>query len=281
MIASQAQYLLRFDDICATMKWSNWDLIEEILVGHGIKPIMAIVPDNRDSYLKVQPPNPDFWSRVRRWQSDGWALGMHGFQHTYVTRDPGLYSYQKASEFAGLPFEVQCDKLRRAAAILKEEGVDSNLWIAPGHSFDRTTVAALKAVGLTSISDGFSRYPYTDGGGMFWIPQQQLSENEMLGPPHGQPAKPKSNGVWTICLHPNAWSIGDIVRFKSRVEKLRPLIGTVDEVYQSFRGRRLTWMDRIHITKCEARRRARLFIEKPMLLEQAGSANEVCTPVKG
>lgn len=281
MIASQAQYLLRFDDICATMKWSNWDLIEEILVDHGIKPIMAIVPDNRDSYLKVQPPNPDFWSRARRWQSGGWALGMHGFQHTYVTQDPGLYSYQKASEFAGLPFEVQCDKLRRAAAILKEEGVDSNLWIAPGHSFDRTTIAALKAVGITSISDGFSRFPYTDSDGMFWIPQQQLSENEMLGPPHGHPDKPKSKGVWTVCLHPNAWSIGDIVRFKSRIEKLRPLIGTVDEVYASFSGRQLTWMDRIHITKCEARRQARLFIEKPMLLEHAGSANEICTPVKG
>lgn len=281
MIASQARYLLRFDDICATMKWSNWDLIEEILVEHGIKPIMAVVPDNRDSYLKVQPPNPDFWDRVRRWQSDGWAIGMHGFQHTYVTQDPGLYSYQKASEFAGLSFEAQCDKLRRAAAVLKEEGIDSNLWIAPGHSFDHTTLAALKEVGITSISDGFSLYPYTDSDGLFWIPQQQLSEKEILGPSNSHAGKPKSKGVWTICLHPNAWNIGDIVQFKSRIEKLRPLIGTVNEVFSHYRGRRLAWRDRILITKCEARRQAHLLLEKPMILADPGSANEVCTSAKG
>lgn len=281
MTASQARYLLRFDDICATMKWSNWDLIEEILVEHDIKPIMAIVPDNRDSYLKVQPPNPDFWARVRQWQSDGWALGMHGFQHTYVTQNPGLYSYQKASEFAGLSFQAQCDKLRRAGAILKEEGVHSNLWIAPGHSFDQMTLAALKEVGMTSISDGFSLYPYTDSDGLFWIPQQQLSEKEILGPSNGQPGKTKSRGVWTICLHPNAWTIGDIVRFKNRVEQLRPLIGTVDEVSARYCNRRLSWLDRVHIAKCEARRQARLLIEKPMTLADSGSPNEVYTSVKG
>jgi hypothetical protein len=281
MNASQARYLLRFDDICATMKWSNWDLIEEILVEHDIKPILAVVPDNRDPYLNVQPPNRDFWARVRRWQSGGWTLGMHGFQHTYVTHDPGLYSYQKASEFAGLPFEVQCNKLRRAAAILRDEGINSNLWIAPGHSFDHTTVIALKAVGMTAISDGFSLYPYTDSDGIFWIPQQQLSENEMLGPSNGNPVKLKSRGVWTVCLHPNAWTTGDIVRFKNCVEKLRPLIGSVDEAFARYRGRRLSWADRVQIAKCEARRQARLLIEKPMTLANTGLANEVCTPVKG
>jgi Uncharacterized protein conserved in bacteria (DUF2334) len=279
---SNAAYLLRFDDICPTMKWSNWELIEEILVDGNIKPIMAIVPDNRDAYLRVEPPNPNFWERVRRWQSAGWTIGLHGFQHTYVTTDPGLYSNRKASEFAGLPAAVQRGKLQRALAMLHEQGVSSNLWIAPGHSFDHTTVAILREFGITSISDGFSASPYTDGLGMFWIPQQQLSEKQILSSSGLIAKQPKVRGIWTVCLHPNAWSIDDIRRFKLEVSRLQPLFRSTDEVYALYHGRKINWMDRISIGKCELRRRIRLVLEKPDLaIPDPASASEICTTVKG
>jgi Uncharacterized protein conserved in bacteria (DUF2334) len=279
---ARACYLLRFDDICPTMKWSNWESIEEILIESAIKPIMAIVPDNRDPYLQVEPANPNFWDRVRRWQSAGWTLGLHGFQHTYVTSDPGLYSNRKASEFAGLPAEVQREKLQRALAILHDQRVNSNLWIAPGHSFDRTTVSILRELGVTSISDGFSVAPYTDRDGTFWIPQQQLSEKQILSAPGLETDEPKSRGIWTVCLHPNAWSSRDISRFKHEVNRLRPLLKSTDEIYALYHGRRLNWMDRVSASKCEMRRRLRLLLEKRALVTpNPASTSEICTTLKG
>jgi predicted deacetylase len=104
---SEASYLPRFDDICPRMRWSNWEAIEQILSEYDIKPILTVVPDNRDADLALEHANPNFWNRVRRWQAAGWAIGIHAFQHTYVARDPGLYSNRRASEFAGLPPRAQ------------------------------------------------------------------------------------------------------------------------------------------------------------------------------
>ena len=255
-----ASYLLRFDDICPTMKWSNWDEIESILTEHDLKPIIAVIPDNRDSDLHIEPSNPQFWSRVRQWQAAGWTVGMHGFQHTYVTYHPGLYSNRRASEFAGLTAREQREKLLQGLAILRGEGVHSDLWIAPGHSFDRTTVSLLREIGFTSISDGYSILPYTDKYGTFWIPQQ-LSEGQIISLPGSKPSKPKSKGVWTVCLHPNAWSREDIKLFGQAAKRYRHLFRTTGDVHAAYKGRKLDWRDRIHSAKFETARRLRLMLE--------------------
>jgi predicted deacetylase len=257
MDSSEASYLLRFDDICPTMKWSNWEPIEVILREHEIRPIMAVVPDNRDPDLCLEPANPQFWNRVRSWQAAGWAIGLHGFQHTYVTRRPGLYSHRNASEFAGLPPGLQREKLKRALAILRGEGVSSNLWVAPGHSFDRTTVHLLREVGITSVSDGFTIFPYTDEQGIFWIPQQ-LSEKGFLSLPGGKPIQPKSKGVWTVCFHLNAWTSEEIDRFRQEAGRYRALLRTADEVYAIYGGRQMDWLDRVQVAEFEVKRLLRL-----------------------
>ncbi len=258
MIASsEPSYLLRFDDICPTMRWTNWEPIEEILREHDIRPIMAVVPDNRDPELCLEPANPKFWNRVRSWQAAGWTIGLHGFQHTYVTRRPGLYSHRKASEFAGLSTYLQREKLKRALAILRGEGVDSNLWVAPGHSFDRTTVYVLPEVGLTSVSDGFTIFPYTDKEGIFWIPQQ-LSEKGFLSVSSSRPIKPKSKGVWTVCFHVNAWTRGEIERFRLEAGRYRRLLRTAPEIHSIYGGRQMDWPDRVQILEFEVKRLLRL-----------------------
>ena len=61
------RYLLRFDDICPTMNWAIWDKVEEGLRRHDVRPILAVVPDNHDSKLRIDPPRADFWDRVRQW----------------------------------------------------------------------------------------------------------------------------------------------------------------------------------------------------------------------
>ena len=108
----RAHYLFRFDDICPSMNWRAWDDIETILCEQRIKPILAVVPDNRDEALRVSPPNARFWDRVREWQAWGWTIAMHGWQHRFVTKDAGILRVNKRSEFGGLPRDEQRSKLR-------------------------------------------------------------------------------------------------------------------------------------------------------------------------
>ena len=83
---SECRYLIRFDDICPTMNWAGWDAIESLLMRHSIRPILAVVPDNRDPKLIVDSPCADFWERVRKWQRAGYAIALHGYQHRYVNQ---------------------------------------------------------------------------------------------------------------------------------------------------------------------------------------------------
>src|SRR5690242_15778795 len=112
-----AKYLLRFDDLCPAMDWSIWSEIEEVLVRKGIKPLLAVVPDNQDATLRVAPPIDNFWDRVRSWQARGWTIGLHGFQHQYVAECPGIVTSTTKTEFAGLSAREQGTKLRRAVEI--------------------------------------------------------------------------------------------------------------------------------------------------------------------
>lgn len=185
----KGRYLLRFDDICPRMDWEAWEPLEDATRECGIKPILAVVPDCQDPKLNVGPPVLDFWARVRGWQAEGWAIGLHGFQHRYATQDPGILGLHPSSEFAGLAFEDQVDKLRRGLAIFRQEGVRADCFIAPGHSLDWTTVAALQTVGLRVISDGLALGPCRDALGTIWVPQQIAS------------IRPIPVGVWTFCYH--------------------------------------------------------------------------------
>src|SRR5688572_204516 len=129
-----ATYLLRFDDVCPSMNWRAWDAIEGELVRLGIRPMVAIVPDNRDGKLKVSDDQPDFWDRVRTWQTRGWTIGLHGYQHVDTGGRGGILRSGKHSEFVGLSAGEQEDRLRRAVQIFAHEHVTPTVWVAPWHS---------------------------------------------------------------------------------------------------------------------------------------------------
>ena len=59
-----SRYLVRFDDICPTMNWRIWAEIESCLRAHGVRPIVAIVPRNRDSKLVSDIARRDFWEQI-------------------------------------------------------------------------------------------------------------------------------------------------------------------------------------------------------------------------
>ena len=213
-----AQYLLRFDDICPTMNWSLWADIEAVLVQRRFKPILAVVPDNRDPGLQVDPPASDFWDRVRAWQDRGWTIALHGFQHRYVSRHAGLVAVRKKSEFAGLPEDVQREKLQRGLEIFERERISSRVWIAPGNTFDAVTVALLPEFGIRVISAGYFRHPYVCPRRMTWVPQQMYY------------FRPAPAGVWTVCYHHNQWSASHPRKFREDMDRYGESIASLDTV---------------------------------------------------
>lgn len=42
------QFLLRLDDACPTMRLPAWRAIEELVDSLAIRPVVGVIPDNRD-----------------------------------------------------------------------------------------------------------------------------------------------------------------------------------------------------------------------------------------
>ncbi len=212
----RARYLLRFDDICPTMNWTTWNRLEPVLVQYRLKPILAVVPDNRDPKLQIDPPREEFWQWLREKQHLGWTIGMHGYQHIYSTRDPGLLGINHRSEFAGLSVEVQRNKVRNALAIFEQHGIRPQLFVAPAHSFDQTTLAVLREFGINTISDGFflRAQLWLD---IVWVPQQMWQLRKM------------PFGLWTVCYHHNRMREPDIARFRRDIERFHSSVISLDE----------------------------------------------------
>ncbi|HVR02766.1 MAG TPA: DUF2334 domain-containing protein [Polyangia bacterium] len=226
-----AQYLVRFDDICPGMSWQVWRDVEAILVAADVKPMLAVVPSNQDAKLNVGAPEERFWDLVRAWQKRGWTIGLHGYQHRYVTKDAGLVGLNARSEFAGVPAPEQAKKLKAAVEIFHQESVRPEVWIAPAHSFDDATVAALKELGIGAISDGFYLSAHRDAREMVWIPQQIWSFRH------------RPFGLWTVCYHINSWKAADIRRFERDVATYRDSIISIKDVLAAPMIRRKGWHD--------------------------------------
>lgn len=239
-----ARYLLRFDDICETMDWSIWQEIEAILIKSGIKPILAVIPKNVDPKLKITEANSNFWSKVREWQDRGWIIAMHGYEHKYETFSGGNLRISDKSEFSGLDYETQKEKISKALKIFNLNKIRVDAWIAPSHSFDATTLMVLREQNINIISDGFSYRVFRDDY-FTWIPQQLWR------------FKWFPFGFWTVCLHHNSFKKEDLSNFKLNVEKYEPNIVKLDEnIWSNAPNRsytdvmfKLAWQSLFHVKK--------------------------------
>jgi hypothetical protein len=176
------------------MDHKNWDKLEAIFDSYNVKPVVAVVPHCEDPGLRVADEDPRFWEKVIRWQNKGWAIALHGYNHVYIGKSRGLVPLNGRTEFAGIPEETQRLKIREGYRDLQEKGVNPTVWIAPAHTFDKTTLRILQEeTPIRIVSDGLSRRPFSRYG-MQWVPQQ-------LWGPHNAPS-----GVWTVCLHPSSMS---------------------------------------------------------------------------
>lgn len=187
-----AKYIIRLDDASDYMDVEKWDRIKKLLDQYQVKPVFGIIPDNKDeSMVKVYSRDERFWDKMLCWIQEGWIPALHGFEHLYVTENGGCNPVNARSEFAGLSFAEQCEKIEKAYQILKNHGILPEIFFAPSHTFDENTLKALKEkTKIRVISDTIANDVYKKGD--FWfIPQQSGTVRKL-------PFK-----LVTFCYHPN------------------------------------------------------------------------------
>ena len=102
-------YLIRLDDASDHMNIEQWDRMERMLDENGVKPLVGIIPVNRDPMLLEVAEDPGFWEKARHWQEKGWRIALHGFEHLYTSNCAGINPVHDRSEFAGTPLDIQRD----------------------------------------------------------------------------------------------------------------------------------------------------------------------------
>lgn len=227
-----ARYMVRLDDACPTMRPETWGPLESLLDELGIKPVVGVVPDNRDPQLICSPADTDFWGRVRRWQAKGWDIALHGQHHVYHPIPPDgrpILRLNDESEFVGLPLDEQKRRLSAGYAKMVEAGVHPRIFMAPSHTFDVLTLRALReATDIRVIADGHALRAF-DAAGFTWIPQQLWRYREM------------PFGLWCICLHPNTMSQADLHKVSADLRRRAALF--IDTATALEQARRRTVLD--------------------------------------
>ena len=82
-ITDNTGILIRLDDIAENMNWDLMKKSELLFEKYRIKPVLGVIPENKDNELLAYPKNDDFWKQVRIWKNKGWEIAMHGYTHVY------------------------------------------------------------------------------------------------------------------------------------------------------------------------------------------------------
>ena len=70
-------FLIRLYDIAENMKWEFMDEAEILFDRYNIKPVLGVIPINKDKELLSYPKkNMDFWNQIRKWKAKGWEIAM-------------------------------------------------------------------------------------------------------------------------------------------------------------------------------------------------------------
>jgi len=233
MIPAPARYLLRFDDLCPTLRRESWQRYRELIAEFGLRPILAVVPENRDLELSISPADTGFWNQMRDLESAGACVALHGYRHLCVSTGRSLLGFHSSSEFAGVSPETQRAWIGAGLNILRSHNLRPRIFVAPRHGFDTATLQALRAEGIGLLSDGFARTIFLRGG-VTWIPQQ-------LWRPVVQP-----RGLWTICIHPNTSSNEEIENLRAFLRAHAAQFSSVDRLLAEFPPAALSPAQRIY-----------------------------------
>ena len=201
---------VRIDDITATMDLEKFRRLEKLLDENHIAPLIGIVPDNQDKKLMVDERIPDFKEQIRKWKEKGWVIAMHGWRHRYTTKKGGLFPLNNFSEFAGVPREKQKEMILDGKNKLQAMGITTDIFMAPGHSFDKNTLSILVEEGFQYITDGFGDYPYR-WRGLTFLPIAFQRRKDIQ----------KSQGYTTLVFHTNTMKEQDFTEFEKILKEYK------------------------------------------------------------
>ena len=200
--------LIRFDDIAENMNWAIMDKCESLLDRYEIKPLLGVIPINKDPELLNFPKNDIFWEKIKDWKKKGWEISMHGCNHLYTQKSDkkDIFNYGGNSEFYGLDYFSQLKKIKIGLEEFKKRGIEIRSFFAPNHIYDKNTLLALKESNIKIIIDGYGLFPYYKDEILF-IPQ--LFYKEIFLP----------FGIQSTQIHINDWDNENYNNFKTFIEK--------------------------------------------------------------
>lgn len=197
---------IRMDDITPDMDFEKFYRVKKMLDTYQIKPLIGVVPYNRDSNLKKNPKLDDFSTFLKLLQDEGYVIALHGCYHVYSTCKKGLFPLNDFSEYAGVAYEKQDEMIRKGKACLKEWGIDTDIFMAPAHTFDKNTLKALTVNGFRRITDGFGKRPYERSGLIFYPIAAKRSE-----------CFSDKEGYTTLVLHTNMMEEKDFQKLEKQL----------------------------------------------------------------
>tara|TARA_B100000575_G_C23024346_1_gene589878 strand:- start:211 stop:939 length:729 start_codon:yes stop_codon:yes gene_type:complete len=210
--------LIRFDDIAENMNWHLMEKCEKIFDELNIKPVMGVIPNNKDKDLLVYPKKENFWQIVKKWQSKGWEIAMHGYNHIYDndTNKKDFFEYGGRSEFYGHSLDKQSNKIKKGLEIFKKNNIKIRTFFSPNHTYDFNTFEALKLSGINEVIDGYGLKPYLENNIKF-IPQ-------LFYKPFFLPF-----GLQTTQIHLNYWTENEFNKFSQLIYKNKKQIISYDD----------------------------------------------------
>ena len=208
-LSENTAYLIRLDDIAENMNWDFMDRAESLFDKFNIKPVLGIIPNNKDVELLTYPKkNSDFWEQVRKWKEKGWEIAMHGTNHVYsgYCKKNDYLNVGGNTEFCNLNYNEQLEKIQTGLNKFKKEKINIRTFFAPNHTFNYNTINALQACGVNQIIDGYGIMPYTENNTKF-IPQLFYNLIEL------------PFGFQTFQIHLNYLKEKDFIKFSKFIEK--------------------------------------------------------------
>lgn len=201
---------IRLDDFTPDMNFTNFIKIRQILEKADIKPLIGVVPYSKDDTLRIEKPHENFDDILGALQQKGWTIALHGYNHLYTTRSKGIFPINNFSEYAGVDYDKQLVMIREGKLQLEHWGVEPKLFMAPGHTFDKNTLKALKACSIYKITDGFGNKPYIRDEITFYPISKKRSE-----------CISDIEGYSTYVLHTNTMTDKDIDAFEKMINENR------------------------------------------------------------
>ena len=212
--------LIRMDDISENMNWPLMDKCEILFDKYKIRPLLGIIPINKDPALLKYPYNSKFWDRVLNWKNKGWEITMHGFNHLYTQQSNSkkdIFNYGGNSEFYGLDYSEQLSKIQTGLSEFKKRNINIRSFFAPNHIYDENTLKALEVSGIKIVIDGYGLFPYYKDQILF-VPQ--LFYKEIILP----------FGIQSTQMHINYWNNKDFENFEILINKINKKIINLDYI---------------------------------------------------